>query len=259
MWGGAAGAPDGGPGGAGGSGTGSGRTVPVTVTYLEMRSPDQRSPAPGVMEPTAILRAERPTISFYRYLYDTVGADWNWFTRRRLSDEELAAIVHDDRVEVFVLHVRGVPAGYVELDRRVEGEVEIAHFGLIPEYVGRGFGAFLLDWGLGRAWGYRARAASGSTRARTTTRGRSASTSARASRCTSARWSTNRWSTCSSCPRTRPGRPRRVPADEPREPRSEPRSGREEANGRKRLAGSDQPAAAGSGKWAPEGGEEEGA
>ena len=61
---GAAGAPDGGPGGAGGSGTGSGRTVPVTVTYLEMRSPDQRSPAPGVMEPTAILRAERPTISF---------------------------------------------------------------------------------------------------------------------------------------------------------------------------------------------------
>ena len=64
---------------------------------------------------------ERPTISFYRYLYDTVGADWNWFMRRRLSDEELAAIIHDDRVEVFVLYVRGVPAGYAELDRRIEG------------------------------------------------------------------------------------------------------------------------------------------
>ena len=140
---------------AGGSEATPGPTVPVTVTWLEMTSPDQRSPAPGVLEPTAILRAERPTVSFYRYLYDTVGAEWNWFMRRRLSDEDLAAIIHDDRVEVFILHVRGVPAGYVELDRRIEGEVEIAYFGLIPEYVGRGFGAFLLDWGLGRAWGYR--------------------------------------------------------------------------------------------------------
>ena len=148
-----AGAPDrfGGPDAA------PGPTVPVTVTYLEMTSPDRRSPVPGMMEPTAILRAERPTISFYRYLYDTVGADWNWFMRRRLCDEELAAIIHDDRVEVFVLYVRGVPAGYVELDRRVEGEVEIAYFGLIPEYVGRGFGKYLLAWGLARAWSYRPR------------------------------------------------------------------------------------------------------
>ena len=141
----------------GGADAAPGPTVPVTVTYLEMTSPDRRSPVPGMVEPTAILRAERPTISFYRYLYDTVGADWNWFMRRRLCDEELAAIIHDERVEVFVLYVRGVPAGYVELDRRVEGEVEIAYFGLIPEYVGRGFGKYLLAWGLARAWSYRPR------------------------------------------------------------------------------------------------------
>ena len=135
----------------------AGRTIPVTVTHLEMTSPDRCSPVPSVLEPTAILRAERPTISFYRYLYDTVGADWNWFMRRRLSDGELAAIIHDDRDEVFVLHVRGVPAGYVELDRRINEEVEIAYFGLIPEYVGRGFGKYLLAWGLTRAWSYRPR------------------------------------------------------------------------------------------------------
>ena len=145
------------PDGFGGPDAAPGPTVPVTVTYLEMTSPDRCSPVPRMMEPTAILRAERPTISFYRYLYDTVGADWNWFMRRRLCDEELAAVIHDDRVEVFVLYVRGVPAGYVELDRRVEGEVEIAYFGLIPEYVGRGFGKYLFAWGLGRAWSYRPR------------------------------------------------------------------------------------------------------
>lgn len=134
--------------------SGAKQTVLVTVTYLEMKSPDQRSTAPGWTEPVTILRAERPTISFYRYLYDTVGADWHWYERRRLSDDALAAIVHDDAVEVCVLYVRGVPAGYAELDRRVEGEVEIAYFGLIPDYVGRGLGPRLLGWALERAWSY---------------------------------------------------------------------------------------------------------
>ncbi len=145
---------------AGGDGAGEGtgsRTVPVTVTYLEMTSPEQRAAAPGQAEPTTILRAERPALSFYRYLYDTIGTDWSWYARRRLSDKALAAIIHDDRVEVFVLYVRGVPAGYVELDRRVEGEVEIAYFGLMPEYIGRGLGPFLLDWALVRAWSLRPR------------------------------------------------------------------------------------------------------
>ena len=53
----------------------------VTVTYLEMTSPDQRTAPPEWAEPATIVRAERPTISFYRYLYDTVGADWDWFER----------------------------------------------------------------------------------------------------------------------------------------------------------------------------------
>ena len=133
------------------------RTVLVTVTYLEMKSPDQRSPAPGWTEPVTVQRAERPTVSFYRYLYDTVGADWDWYERRRLSDDALAAIIHDDAVEVYVLRVRGTPVGYAELDRRVEGEVEIAYFGLVPDYIGRGLGPALLDWALERAWSYRPR------------------------------------------------------------------------------------------------------
>ena len=133
------------------------RTTLVTVVYLEMTSPDQRTAAPGWTEPATVLHAERPTVSFYRYLYDTIGTDWHWYMRRQLSDEALAAIIHDDAVEVFVLYVRGVPAGYVELDRRVEGEVEIAYFGLIPHYIGRGLGPGLLDWALERAWSYRPR------------------------------------------------------------------------------------------------------
>ena len=29
----------------------------------------------------------RPTIGFFRYLYDAVGREWTWFERCLLSDE----------------------------------------------------------------------------------------------------------------------------------------------------------------------------
>jgi len=28
-----------------------------------------------------------PSVAFYRFLYDSVGRDWNWVDRKRLSDE----------------------------------------------------------------------------------------------------------------------------------------------------------------------------
>jgi len=45
-----------------------------------------------------------------------------------------------------------VPAGYAELDRRQPLEVELAYFGLMPEFIGRGLGGFMLNWTVHRAW-----------------------------------------------------------------------------------------------------------
>ena len=122
------------------------------ITYLQMTTPGPAPARPGRSEKLALLRAEQPTVSFYRYLYDTVGGDWMWHERRRLSDEALGHIIRDPLVEVYVMYVAGVPGGYIELDRRVSGEVEIAYFGLVPDYIGRGLGGYLLGWGVNRAW-----------------------------------------------------------------------------------------------------------
>lgn len=122
------------------------------VTYLEMRSaPGQPNILPSGHK-VALVRAERPTVSFYRYLYNTIGEDWLWWERRALSDTELAAVIHHADVEIFVLYIDGVPAGYTELDLRIEAEVELAYFGLIPEFIGRGLGRYLLGWAIDEAW-----------------------------------------------------------------------------------------------------------
>lgn len=125
----------------------------ITTWYLEMRErpPDLR----GAGAATADARVEHapaPPLHFYRYLYETVGAPWLWSDRRRMSDEELASHVHDPHVEVWVAQRRGAPIGYFELDRRIEGETELAYFGLVPEAIGQGLGAWLLERALERAW-----------------------------------------------------------------------------------------------------------
>jgi GNAT superfamily N-acetyltransferase len=126
--------------------------IESTITYVEMLAPPTSPPLAAPREGLSVVRAVHPTVSFYRYLYDTVGEPWLWGDRRKLDDAALAAIVQHPAVEVSVLWVEGVPAGYVELDGRVAGEIEIAYFGLIPDFVGQRLGPWLLDFAIRAAW-----------------------------------------------------------------------------------------------------------
>jgi GNAT superfamily N-acetyltransferase len=124
----------------------------LVTTYLEMGSAPARAPHPAPKRKLALFRADAVPLHFYRYLYNTIGELWLWYERRMMEDAALAAVIHDARVEVYVLYAGGVPAGYAELDRRREGEVELAYFGLMPDFIGQGLGRYLLDWTIDTAW-----------------------------------------------------------------------------------------------------------
>jgi len=123
-----------------------------TVTYLEMRA----QPATARVHPpsgkTALIRAEECSVSYYRYLYETVGTPWLWFERREWDDAALAAELGKTTTEIFVLYAGGVPAGYFELDAARARETELRYFGLVPEFIGRRLGHFLLQAAIDRAW-----------------------------------------------------------------------------------------------------------
>src|SRR3981189_2613492 len=104
------------------------------ITYLEMKARPvlPRMPAPPAK--LALIRTENCTVSFYRYLYET-----------------LAAQITKDTTEIFALYVGGVPAGYFDLDAADPRETELAYFGLIPEFIGRRLGPFLLQAAIRRA------------------------------------------------------------------------------------------------------------
>src|SRR5262252_4105005 len=124
----------------------------VTRTYLEMRAPEDR--VPFRLEDAA-LRTERMhacPVSFFRFLYVEVGRAYRWVDRLAWSDETFRARLAQPGVQVFLLTREGSPAGYYELERHADASVEIAYFGLLPEFLRRGFGKHLLDDAVVRAW-----------------------------------------------------------------------------------------------------------
>lgn len=124
----------------------------VTTTYLEMRDPAllrrARVPQPAPL----ILRAEAPSPEFSRFLYTAVGGDWHWTDRLGWSRARWQTYLARPQVQTWVLYVQGTPAGYVELEAQDGGDVEIAYFGLLRDFIGRGLGGHLLTVGIEHAW-----------------------------------------------------------------------------------------------------------
>jgi GNAT superfamily N-acetyltransferase len=128
-------------------------TVTTTVTYLHIPHYTRFRPAYSADAQLKVVSAHEPLPEFYRFLYGSVGRDYHWVDRLRWSDETLRAQLARPSVSVHVLYYRGTPAGYIELEREAEEPgTEVAYFGLISAFHGRGFGKHLLSWGVQRAF-----------------------------------------------------------------------------------------------------------
>ncbi len=126
--------------------------VRTTVTYLEMHKPPSRLPPQPIGNRLALMRVDPMPLHFYRYIYDIVGFEWTWVERRTLNDDDLASKIHKNGVEISVLYANGAPAGFFELDFSAEPIVDLAYFGLFPEWTGQQIGPWLLGCALSEAF-----------------------------------------------------------------------------------------------------------
>jgi ribosomal protein S18 acetylase RimI-like enzyme len=129
--------------------------IRVTRTYLELRSPDELHPAPL---PDAAPRLERMgecPASFYRYLYAETGRAFHWVDRLSWTDDQIRRHLSRPGLSLWLLTWEAAPAGWFELARHDDGSVEIAYFGLLPDYIGRGWGKHLLTQAVRAAWAER--------------------------------------------------------------------------------------------------------
>jgi GNAT superfamily N-acetyltransferase len=126
--------------------------VEVVRTYLEMT---EREALQSVPSPEPRARVEQVTgcpASFFRYLYTEVGRRYHWVDHLGWTEDEWRARLASPAVSLFLLTLAGAPAGYFELEQHQDGSVEIAYFGLLPEFLGRGLGKYLLSQATEAAW-----------------------------------------------------------------------------------------------------------
>ncbi len=121
------------------------RRIDVTRTHLELRGPESLRPARAPSEAVELVRVAPISAAEYRALYTLVGEQWLWRDRLVWTDPELDAYLGAPSIYIWRLDCGHCTAGYFELQVRPDiGSVEIMYFGLVPAYMGRGFGGWLL-------------------------------------------------------------------------------------------------------------------
>jgi GNAT superfamily N-acetyltransferase len=120
----------------------------ITTWFLEMTAREQLRPARAV-DGFEVRRLDPPDVGLSRRLYQQVGEPWQWTDRLGWGDSRWSA--HLGHAQTWVGYLDGEPVGYAELVRDGD-DVELASFGLLPGFAGRGLGGALLTAATERAW-----------------------------------------------------------------------------------------------------------
>lgn len=123
----------------------------IHVWHIEMR--DRGRVTRELVDRSYELRkADIPLPELNRFLYVTVGAPWTWYMRLSWSYHQWYEYLANENIQTWVAYRQATPIGYFELDVQADKTVEIAYFGLIPEFIGRGYGKALLQDTIDKAW-----------------------------------------------------------------------------------------------------------
>ena len=123
----------------------------VTTWYLEMTDPGQLRAAARDVPEAAIVLVDPPDPALNQRMYAEVGGPWQWVDRLPWDDPRWRVEIERAELETWRVTERGETAGYAELEHAGDG-VQIAYFGLLPGFEGRGLGGLLLTAVTRRAW-----------------------------------------------------------------------------------------------------------
>lgn len=125
--------------------------VSVTVTFLKMLE-RPTEPAPKLPGNAVVRQWRAPNNDAYRELQTKVGHPYLWWLRRVMPDAELAAILRNPQLAIYMLYLDDEPAGFYELDAGHWPFINLNYFGLMPHAIGRGLGHAFLRHAIDNAW-----------------------------------------------------------------------------------------------------------
>ncbi len=120
--------------------------------YLEMHNRDALRPSARNLPELEVRRVTPASAALNRFLYQTVGFQWNWVDRLPWTLNDWRDWVDRDELQTWIGWLKGAPVGYFELETQENEDVEISSFGLFIHFIGKGVGGPLLTETVSRAW-----------------------------------------------------------------------------------------------------------
>lgn len=126
--------------------------IKVTEWAMEMLDRRDLQPSPLPSGEMSFSLSCVPSPDLNRALYATVGARVCWTDRFTWTYEDWEKWVSRPELSTWLAMAEGTVAGYFELEAQPGGDTEVHLVGLVPAFVGRGFGGYLVEQCVRRAW-----------------------------------------------------------------------------------------------------------
>jgi len=112
--------------------------------YLEIKSIKNLKTKFVPLDNFTIKEAGKKNFDLNKFFYKQIGRKHQWVDRLIWLDKNWMDYVSNKNLKTFILQKNDEYVGYFELIFH-KNECEIAYFGILEEYIGRGYGGFLLS------------------------------------------------------------------------------------------------------------------
>ena len=112
--------------------------------YLEVNSIESLKIKSKPSNEYFIKANDKNTFDLNKFFYKQIGKKHQWTDRLVWQDKEWINYVSNKNLETYILQTKNELIGYFELIHN-GSDCEIAYFGILEEYIGKGLGGFMLS------------------------------------------------------------------------------------------------------------------
>ena len=114
--------------------------------YLEILSLKNLNEVSSPNKDLIIEKINPPDIEINKFFYKNVGKKHRWVDRLEWDNLKWISYLENEKVDTYVLKSNDNLVGYFEaIKNEQNNSTEIAYFGIIEEFIGKGIGAYLLS------------------------------------------------------------------------------------------------------------------
>ena len=112
--------------------------------YLEINTINDLKTKPISSDRFSLKEANKENFDLNKFFYKQIGKRHQWVDRLIWQDKDWLKYISDENLRTYIFKIENDLVGYFELIFN-NNDCEIAYFGILEEFIGKGYGGFLLS------------------------------------------------------------------------------------------------------------------